>query len=106
MAGEGGVGWGGGERVPAERVPGAEQQKRAEGPRGHFFSFPPTASEDDVYLESEPERQEYVMNEDGVLYQGNKDRIQPSPWNYGQVRGAGRPGSCFSGPVQSGAVCP
>ncbi|XP_048352849.1 protein-glutamine gamma-glutamyltransferase 5-like [Sphaerodactylus townsendi] len=40
--------------------------------------------EDDVYLVSEPERQEYVMNEDGIIYQGNKDRILPSPWNYGQ----------------------
>nr|XP_056700936.1 protein-glutamine gamma-glutamyltransferase 5-like [Euleptes europaea] len=40
--------------------------------------------EDDVYLASEPERQEYVMNEDGIIYQGNKDWILPSPWNYGQ----------------------
>ncbi|KAL8179821.1 UNVERIFIED_CONTAM: hypothetical protein K2H54_073247 [Gekko kuhli] len=40
--------------------------------------------EDDVYLGSEPERQEYVLSEDGILYQGNQDWIQPSPWNYGQ----------------------
>ncbi|XP_015263909.1 PREDICTED: protein-glutamine gamma-glutamyltransferase 5-like [Gekko japonicus] len=40
--------------------------------------------EDEVYLASEPERQEYVMSEDGILYQGNQDWIQPSPWNYGQ----------------------
>ncbi|XP_077192304.1 protein-glutamine gamma-glutamyltransferase 5-like [Paroedura picta] len=40
--------------------------------------------EDDVYLASEAERQEYVMNEDGILYQGNRDWIRPSPWNYGQ----------------------
>uniref|UniRef100_A0A8C7E3C2 protein-glutamine gamma-glutamyltransferase n=1 Tax=Naja naja TaxID=35670 RepID=A0A8C7E3C2_NAJNA len=40
--------------------------------------------EDDVYLENEAERQEYVMNEHGVIFHGNKNWIHPVPWNYGQ----------------------
>ncbi|XP_026543258.1 protein-glutamine gamma-glutamyltransferase 5-like [Notechis scutatus] len=40
--------------------------------------------EDDVYLESEAERQEYVMNEHGVIFHGNRNWIHPVPWNYGQ----------------------
>ncbi|XP_037010840.2 protein-glutamine gamma-glutamyltransferase 5 isoform X2 [Artibeus jamaicensis] len=41
-------------------------------------------TEDAVYLESEPQRQEYVMNDYGFIYQGNKNWIRPCPWNYGQ----------------------
>uniref|UniRef100_A0A670ZQ26 protein-glutamine gamma-glutamyltransferase n=1 Tax=Pseudonaja textilis TaxID=8673 RepID=A0A670ZQ26_PSETE len=41
-------------------------------------------TEDDVYLESEAERQEYVMNEHGVIFHGNRNWIHPVPWNYGQ----------------------
>uniref|UniRef100_A0A6I8NMG2 Transglutaminase 5 n=1 Tax=Ornithorhynchus anatinus TaxID=9258 RepID=A0A6I8NMG2_ORNAN len=41
-------------------------------------------TEDDVYLSSEPQRQEYIMNDYGFIYQGNKNWICPVPWNYGQ----------------------
>ncbi|XP_011353288.1 protein-glutamine gamma-glutamyltransferase 5 isoform X2 [Pteropus vampyrus] len=41
-------------------------------------------TEDTVYLDSEPQRQEYVMNDYGFVYQGNKNWIRPCPWNYGQ----------------------
>ncbi|XP_060089483.1 protein-glutamine gamma-glutamyltransferase 5-like [Heteronotia binoei] len=40
--------------------------------------------EDEVFLASEEERQEYVLSEEGLFYRGNKDWIQPSPWHYGQ----------------------
>ncbi|XP_028591642.2 protein-glutamine gamma-glutamyltransferase 5 [Podarcis muralis] len=40
--------------------------------------------DDDVYLESELEREEYVLNEQGLIYQGNKNWIRPVPWNFGQ----------------------
>ncbi|XP_024423071.3 protein-glutamine gamma-glutamyltransferase 5 isoform X2 [Desmodus rotundus] len=46
--------------------------------------FNPWCSGDAVYLESEPQRQEYVMNDYGFIYQGNKNWIRPCPWNYGQ----------------------
>ncbi|XP_068961796.1 protein-glutamine gamma-glutamyltransferase 5 isoform X2 [Petaurus breviceps papuanus] len=42
------------------------------------------AQADEVYLESEPQRQEYIMNDYGFIYQGNKNWIRPCPWNYGQ----------------------
>uniref|UniRef100_A0A8C0RP17 protein-glutamine gamma-glutamyltransferase n=1 Tax=Canis lupus familiaris TaxID=9615 RepID=A0A8C0RP17_CANLF len=41
-------------------------------------------TEDSVYLDSEPQRQEYVVNDYGFIYQGNKNWIRPCPWNYGQ----------------------
>ncbi|KAM5240568.1 protein-glutamine gamma-glutamyltransferase 5 isoform 2-T2 [Hipposideros larvatus] len=46
--------------------------------------FNPWCPEDTVYLDSEPQRQEYVMNDYGFIYQGNKNWIRPCPWNYGQ----------------------
>ncbi|XP_029415055.1 protein-glutamine gamma-glutamyltransferase 5 isoform X3 [Nannospalax galili] len=39
---------------------------------------------DGVYLDSEPQRQEYIVNDYGFIYQGNKSWIRPCPWNYGQ----------------------
>ncbi|XP_073539963.1 protein-glutamine gamma-glutamyltransferase 5-like [Phyllobates terribilis] len=46
--------------------------------------FNPWCSGDDVFLEAEDLRQEYVMNEYGLLYQGSKDFILTTPWNFGQ----------------------
>ncbi|XP_021551119.1 protein-glutamine gamma-glutamyltransferase 5 [Neomonachus schauinslandi] len=46
--------------------------------------FNPWCPEDSVYLDSEPQRQEYVVNDYGFIYQGNKNWIHPCPWNYGQ----------------------
>ncbi|KAM4691601.1 protein-glutamine gamma-glutamyltransferase 5-like isoform 1-T1 [Rhinophrynus dorsalis] len=46
--------------------------------------FNPWCKDDDVFLDVEKLRQEYVMNEHGFLYQGTKDYIQDIPWNFGQ----------------------
>ncbi|XP_042318208.1 uncharacterized protein LOC121928060 [Sceloporus undulatus] len=46
--------------------------------------FNPWCPDEDVYLASEAERQEYVLNEEGVIFQGNKKWVDPMPWNYGQ----------------------
>ncbi|KAM4031352.1 protein-glutamine gamma-glutamyltransferase 5-like [Anomaloglossus baeobatrachus] len=46
--------------------------------------FNPWCSDDDVFLGDEDFRQEYVMNEYGLLYQGSKDFILTTPWNFGQ----------------------
>ncbi|XP_032964039.1 protein-glutamine gamma-glutamyltransferase 5 [Rhinolophus ferrumequinum] len=46
--------------------------------------FNPWCPGDAVYLDSEPQRQEYVMNDYGFIYQGNKTWVRPCPWNYGQ----------------------
>lgn len=45
-----------------------------------------TLSVDDwVFLPNEDERQEYVMNESGILYKGSGNYIMPSHWDFGQV---------------------
>lgn len=50
-------------------------------------------SEDDVFLASEEERQEYVLNDSGVIFRGVEKRIRAQGWNFGQVsRGTGQKG--------------
>lgn len=52
-------------------------------PRAEAPSFPPTA--DAVYLDSEEERREYVLTQQGFIYQGSAKFINSIPWNFGQV---------------------
>lgn len=50
-------------------------------------------SEDDVFLDSEEERQEYVLNDSGIIFRGVEKHIRAQGWNYGQVfRGTTRGG--------------
>ncbi|KAM6053730.1 protein-glutamine gamma-glutamyltransferase 6-like [Chlamydotis macqueenii] len=52
---------------------------------GHFvLLFNPWCSNDDVYMASEKERQEYVLNDSGIIFQGLEKHIQQEAWNYGQ----------------------
>ncbi|KAM9854737.1 protein-glutamine gamma-glutamyltransferase 2-like [Aulostomus maculatus] len=46
--------------------------------------FNPWCKDDVVYFPDESLLQEYVMNEDGVIYMGTWDYISSIPWNYGQ----------------------
>ncbi|XP_030634772.1 protein-glutamine gamma-glutamyltransferase 2-like [Chanos chanos] len=46
--------------------------------------FNPWCKEDWVYLPQETERQEYVMNENGRLYQGSDRYINSQAWDFGQ----------------------
>lgn len=41
--------------------------------------------DDDVYMVNEKERQEYVLNDSGIIFQGKEKYIQQEAWNYGQV---------------------
>ena len=41
--------------------------------------------DDAVYMASEAERQEYVLNETGRIYIGSARSICGRPWNFGQV---------------------
>ncbi|XP_068006284.1 protein-glutamine gamma-glutamyltransferase 2 [Melanerpes formicivorus] len=40
--------------------------------------------EDAVYLRDEDERREYVLSQQGLIYQGSRDYITSTPWNFGQ----------------------
>ncbi|XP_061075097.1 protein-glutamine gamma-glutamyltransferase 2-like [Conger conger] len=46
--------------------------------------FNPWLAEDWVYMANEDERQEYVMEDEGILYQGTSDYIGALAWDYGQ----------------------
>ncbi|XP_036444112.1 protein-glutamine gamma-glutamyltransferase 2-like [Colossoma macropomum] len=46
--------------------------------------FNPWCKDDSVYLPKKEERQEYVMNEQGLLYRGNCDFIEAMTWDFGQ----------------------
>ncbi|NXV78682.1 TGM2 glutamyltransferase, partial [Atlantisia rogersi] len=40
--------------------------------------------EDTVFLRDEDERREYVLSQQGLIYQGSRDYITSIPWNFGQ----------------------
>ncbi|KAF0879378.1 TGM3L glutamyltransferase, partial [Crocuta crocuta] len=46
--------------------------------------FNPWCPEDDVFLDSEEERQEYVLNDSGIIFRGVEKHIRPQGWNFGQ----------------------
>ncbi|OCT60528.1 protein-glutamine gamma-glutamyltransferase 5 isoform X1 [Xenopus laevis] len=46
--------------------------------------FNPWCADDDVFMANETDRQEYIMNDYGFVYQGNHNWISPCPWNFGQ----------------------
>uniref|UniRef100_A0A8C3Y4Q6 protein-glutamine gamma-glutamyltransferase n=1 Tax=Catharus ustulatus TaxID=91951 RepID=A0A8C3Y4Q6_CATUS len=52
---------------------------------GHFvLLFNPWCPDDDVYMADEEERQEYVLNDSGIIFQGVEKDIEEEAWNYGQ----------------------
>ncbi|XP_075033773.1 protein-glutamine gamma-glutamyltransferase E-like [Mixophyes fleayi] len=46
--------------------------------------FNPWASEEVVYMESVAEKNEYVLNENGVIFQGSSESPRSRPWDFGQ----------------------
>lgn len=44
-------------------------------------SFP----DDPVYLDNQAQREEYILNEHGILYEGVHKHITSRPWHFGQV---------------------
>lgn len=49
----------------------------------HFLCL---AADDAVYLPDEQLLKEYILNETGKIYIGNKTSIREKPWNFGQVK--------------------
>uniref|UniRef100_A0A8C3C0I5 protein-glutamine gamma-glutamyltransferase n=1 Tax=Cairina moschata TaxID=8855 RepID=A0A8C3C0I5_CAIMO len=48
--------------------------------------FNPWCPGDDVYMANENERQEYVLNENGIIFVGNAKYIEARGWYYGQFQ--------------------
>ncbi|KAK2861622.1 hypothetical protein Q5P01_001155 [Channa striata] len=46
--------------------------------------FNPWCPDDWVFLADEQERQEYVMNEQGIIFRGSSNYISPMKWDFGQ----------------------
>ncbi|XP_019377726.1 PREDICTED: coagulation factor XIII A chain [Gavialis gangeticus] len=49
-----------------------------------YILFNPWCQEDSVFLDDEKEREEYVLNDVGVIFHGNVNEIKTRSWNYGQ----------------------
>lgn len=41
--------------------------------------------DDEVFLANEAQRQEYILNQDGIIYQGTENAILAQPWDFSQV---------------------
>nr|XP_025039607.1 protein-glutamine gamma-glutamyltransferase 5 [Pelodiscus sinensis] len=49
-----------------------------------YILFNPWCADDPVYMYNQAQREEYVLNEQGMLYQGVHKHITSRPWNFGQ----------------------
>ncbi|XP_038014655.1 protein 4.2 isoform X2 [Motacilla alba alba] len=41
-------------------------------------------TDDEVFLANEAQRQEYILNQDGIIYQGTENAILAQPWDFSQ----------------------
>ncbi|XP_010609339.2 protein-glutamine gamma-glutamyltransferase 6 [Fukomys damarensis] len=63
----------------------SSRRKHSDRKLGEFvLLFNPWCPEDDVFLASEEERQEYVLNDNGIIFRGVEKHIRAQGWNYGQ----------------------
>nr|KAF6331173.1 transglutaminase 6 [Myotis myotis] len=63
----------------------SSRRKHSDRKLGEFvLLFNPWCPEDDVFLASEEERQEYVLNDSGIIFRGVEKCIRAQGWNFGQ----------------------
>ncbi|KAG5680333.1 hypothetical protein PVAND_009844 [Polypedilum vanderplanki] len=53
-------------------------------PQPFYLLFNPWCREDEVYMEDERERNEYVLSDTTLIWKGTYNRLRPSPWKLGQ----------------------
>nr|XP_028594402.1 protein-glutamine gamma-glutamyltransferase 2-like [Podarcis muralis] len=54
---------------------------------GDFYVlFNPWCSDDPVYLDNQAHREEYVLNEHGIVFQGLPKHVTSHPWYFGQFQ--------------------
>ena len=61
-----------------------DQQSRFNCEKELYIIFNPWCEKDSVFMESEEERTEYVMEDVGYLWYGSYKQIGKRPWNFGQ----------------------
>ncbi|XP_075992470.1 annulin-like isoform X2 [Anticarsia gemmatalis] len=49
-----------------------------------YVLFNPWCPKDSVYMPEQSHREEYVLEDGGLMFRGVYNRIKPSPWNYAQ----------------------
>uniref|UniRef100_A0A8C5R5W3 Transglutaminase-like domain-containing protein n=1 Tax=Leptobrachium leishanense TaxID=445787 RepID=A0A8C5R5W3_9ANUR len=62
------------------KTPNGQGQKLGE----FMLLFNPWCRDDPVYLNNEAQRQEYILNEDGIIYLGTESCVYRHPWHFGQ----------------------
>ncbi|NXI02440.1 EPB42 protein, partial [Pachycephala philippinensis] len=52
---------------------------------GNFtLLFNPWCRDDEVFLANEAQRQEYILNQEGIIYQGTENAVLAQPWDFSQ----------------------
>jgi len=68
------------------KVPGTDKQAefRYQYPEEIIILFNPWCKDDTVYLDQEISREEYVLNDSGLIWMGTAKKHSGMPWNFGQ----------------------
>ncbi|NXW27296.1 EPB42 protein, partial [Phaetusa simplex] len=53
---------------------------------GNFtLLFNPWCQDDEVFLANEAQRQEYILNQEGIIYRGTENAVLAQPWDFSQL---------------------
>nr|AYV89268.1 annulin-like [Tetranychus evansi] len=65
-------------------VSGRNRYSTFQVPASIYILFNPWNKNDLTYLWNDKEREEYVLNDNGIIWKGTHSRLRPSPWSYAQ----------------------